>query len=110
MKFLFESLKERDVLLYCHSKGNGFDFQFVNEFGIMLFCAVKSGNLELVQYVIEKGNDFNIIFHMSLDGADLLKKCENFKYPVDKGADVNAKDKNGEIVLHMAARSGNSEI
>jgi len=103
MKFLFESLKGRDVLMYCHSKGfmknnlmheavanghlkivkylegNGFDFQSVNKFGIMRSCAVESGNLELVQYVIDKGNDLNYIntilkkFHTSGSVNNLQK-------------------------------------
>jgi len=89
MKFLFESLKGRDIvldfLINGNSKGlmkdkimyeaarivhlkvvkylvdNGFDFQSVNELKLMLESAIESGNLELVQYLIDKNKDFDII-------------------------------------------------
>ena len=50
MKFLFESLKGRDVLMYCHSKG----FMKNN----LMHEAVANGHLKIVKYLEGNGFDF----------------------------------------------------
>jgi ankyrin repeat protein len=80
-----------------------------------LHFAAKSGNLDLVKYLIEeKGADFNAPDNdgkIALHFAARWAKLDVVKYLIEeKGADFNAPDNDGKIALHFAAESGELDL
>nr|CAH7769071.1 unnamed protein product [Callosobruchus chinensis] len=78
-----------------------------------LHSAVYGGNLNVIEYLVEKNADINakdkdglIPLHVAAEYGNL----EAVKYFIEKGIDVNVKDGCGSTPLHMAALYGNLEI
>ena len=70
---------------------------------------LKSGVLEMVEFLIEHGADVNCKNNWNdsvLHYAAWYGSLEIVKYLVKNGADVNCKNKENESVLHYAAESG----
>ena len=93
----------------------GMDPKATNKKGVtVLQVAAKSGNLELVQYLVEKGADPNekdnydmTVLHWAANYGNL----ELVQYLVNEHkADPNAADDDYKKVLHYAAYSGNLEL
>lgn len=82
--------------------------------GSPLFLAIKSGNMSIVQLLIEAGviietcwseQGYNALFCAVLKG-----NIEIVKILLEAHMDVNIRNANGETVLHIAARKGYNTI
>ncbi len=77
-----------------------------------LFIASKSGNIEIVKYLVEEaGANLN---HVGDDGNALMvaissRQYEIADYLIDKGINIAAKSKNGSNVFHIVANIGNAD-
>lgn len=81
----------------------------------LLMDAVKSGNVEEVQSLLNKGVDVNVRVETMDSPTPLMKASEGgnlevVKLLVGKGANVNATDHSGETPLMYASRGGHLEI
>ena len=79
----------------------------------VLNAAAQSGNLEVVQWLVEKGVDATFkdfsqktLMHFAAMGGSL----DVVRYLQEQGLDINATDRNATTVLHCAAQSGNLEL
>ena len=82
----------------------------IKEKGSDIFKACKDGNLRFVQYLIEKEN-IDIEIKGEHEKTPLLCACDNsqlqiVEYLISKGANINAKDGDGEYVIHYASKGG----
>jgi len=74
--------------------------------------AIRFGKKDLAEKLLDSGLDFNAI----VEGAPLVviaaenNKMELFKLLVDRGADINLKDKKGSAAILAAAQGGNIEM
>ena len=72
----------------------------------VLFYAIQSGNLDTVKYWIEEYHiDINFQDHYKNNAliiAIAVKNKEIFKYLIDKGININHKDKFGDTALYYA--------
>ena len=76
-----------------------------------IIFATKSGNVDSVVELISAGVNVNLAD--TNDGNTALHLANNFqvvKLLVDAEADVNAKNKNGDTPLHIAAKHGDAEV
>ena len=73
-----------------------------------LHGAAISGDIDMVQLLVEEGgadihirgdNDFTPL-HFALGNVDQVNKVPVVTYLLDKGADVNVRDKQGNSILH----------
>ena len=76
----------------------------------LLHIAAKVDSFPIVQYLVEKLN-FKIDIKGDLDKTPLYTALENghiqiAQYLIAKGADLNIKDKNGDIAIHFAIVGG----
>ncbi|KAL1492197.1 hypothetical protein ABEB36_012680 [Hypothenemus hampei] len=80
----------------------------------LLHLAAKSGNCNMVQYLVAKGANINIIDNHDntvLHSAAQSGRLDVMQFLVNKENDnINATNKDGNTVLHWAAKSGNSDI
>ena len=67
--------------------------------------AVDNGHKEIVELLIANGAEVPTI-HTAVRMGDLTK----VKAFLEKGTDVNSKDRSGQTALHIAAREGHKEI
>jgi ankyrin repeat protein/spore coat protein CotH len=76
--------------------------------------AVRSGDLRAVKEQVANGADINAgdteFGVTALSWAALLDNTEIAKFLIEKGADVNAKSRDGSTPLHSAAFLGRAEI
>ena len=76
--------------------------------------AVRSGDLQTVKEQLENGVDINAgdseFGVTALSWAALLDDTKIAKFLIEKGADVNAKSRDGSTPLHSAAFLGHAEI
>lgn len=75
-----------------------------------LLLAYENDNFDVAEHLIEKGAHDVSTKDWSLQGA--LEKCHLnlVNYLIEKGADVNKKDNDGNTPLHCAAKKGNIEV
>lgn len=89
---------------------NGVDLEFTDAEGVgLLDEAIVSGNMELIQYLIdEKKMDVNVTKRKSgltpLIQAACYGNIELVKFLIDKGADVQARDKMNLSALDYARK------
>lgn len=72
-------------------------------------------NLEIFEYLLEKGNvDINSVGYLGMTALSLSSieegDLEMFKYLLKKGADVNVKNDDGSTALMIASLYGNLEM
>ena len=78
---------------------------------MLIHIASKNGHLPIVEYLIEKQNvDINIKGGFK-EQTPLHYACENghlpvVEYLISKSANVNAKDKYGDYIIHSASKGG----
>jgi len=77
-----------------------------------LFIASKSGNIEIVKYLVEDAGAN--LDHVGDDGNALMvaissRQYEIADYLIDKGINIAAKSKNGSNVFHIVANIGNAD-
>ena len=100
-----ELLNKDPTLIYTKKDGSRYT---------ILHCAVSSGSLELVKFLIDRGANVNVrsdcgytVLHYAADTGSL----KLVKFLIDKGAIVsNVKTDWGDTVLHEAAESGSLEL
>ena len=84
-----------------------------NELESQLFKAIRDGNLQVVQALIQKGvnldckNDYG---QTPLHHAVLYEKVTIVELLLEKGANLDSKNKNGIMPLHHAAALGQESI
>ncbi|KAL1492813.1 hypothetical protein ABEB36_010995 [Hypothenemus hampei] len=110
---LFQTARENNVGIASFVLDN---FKYVNvnvrdkAGNTFLWQAAKSGNLQMVEFLVTKGANVNT---SNTYGTTVLHKfveydnLEMVEFLVTKGANVNATDTYGNTVLHRAAKSGN---
>ena len=86
----------------------GFDYNFVDEGTSLLHLAVLSNNLDTVKFFIEKGLDIEQKIELTMQtpfllAAEVTNNPAILQFLMDAGADINARDKNGENALISAA-------
>ncbi len=96
-----------DIAKYLISKGADYEKTQQNEASV-LHTAADDGNIELLQYWVEKGINLELGSH-KVGTALLQAACGDNKdaveYLLSVGADINAVDKDGELILHKAANA-----
>ena len=105
----------QELLLYLLDNGGACE-QY--GFNYALFCAVRSGNVDLTKHMIETyGYDVNdkndkgqttLIF--AVERATTADSCEMISLLIDKGADLNVKDDDGHTAYDYALQNGCNEI
>ena len=93
----------------------GFSPDTRNKAGVpLLHSASRSGNVEVVQYLISVGAQLDLHSDdrggSALFDAALAKKNELVKIFIDAGADLNIKSKDGQSALIVSVGSGDEKI
>ena len=84
-----------------------------HSYGTALINEVRSGNLEIVQYLVENGANINAkndSGSTALMIASYEGKFEVVEYLIEKGANVNAKNNDGLTALDCATIYFKNEI
>ncbi len=80
----------------------------------LLIMASGNSNLDVIKYVHNLGFDINSTdndgYTPLLQAAFHQENKEVFQYFIEKGANINAKTKNGETLFHLAARNPSPAI
>lgn len=126
-----------EIVKFLVSKGA--DLNIKNKYGYTaLMKAANEGHLEVVKFLVKSGADVNIkdksgdtALHNAIDlfmetlkvstykgketksatlNEAIKKHTDIAKFLIDNGADVNAKNDNGDTVLIKASNSGNLDI
>ena len=72
----------------------------------LLFCAIREGHSQIVNYLIKQGADLNALGkhdEPALHAAAYAGNLETVKILLQRGVDVNQKGDCGELALHWAA-------
>jgi hypothetical protein len=89
---------------------------FVTIGGSPLAIAVRGGNKELIDCLLHYGADINFSEpETMIDVLPLMAACENentamMSYLIDLGANVNCVGGNGNSILEVAIKTGNTEV
>ena len=79
-----------------------------------LVWAVNAGQIEVAEFLINNNSDVNIAYGRQnqslLHQAAQTDSVELIELLIDKGIDVNVKNRTGQTPLHLACRSGNKEV
>jgi len=73
----------------------------------LLFCAIRSGNSQVVEYLVDKGADINQIGRFEeppLHAAAYAGSPETVELLIRSGANVNQHGPLGELALHWVAK------
>ncbi|MBL1280086.1 MAG: ankyrin repeat domain-containing protein [Fluviicola sp.] len=94
---------------------NGADIYDFDEDGVSIFeSAVSYGNIDIVNYIIDKGIDVNTTKRKSrftpLMNAACYGRIDVFKILMEHGADVNAVDLRGMSVIDFARKMNKKSI
>ncbi|XP_064646401.1 serine/threonine-protein phosphatase 6 regulatory ankyrin repeat subunit B-like [Lineus longissimus] len=111
---LFSSLKG-NLDMFKHLISLGADVKATDKNGLnVMHMASQSSNTDLVDYLVNSlGLDVNCRTgdnRTPLLFSSLKGNLDMFKHLISLGADVNATDKNGLSVMHMASRSSNTDL
>jgi len=74
---------------------------------------VKSGNKNLVKYLVEHGADINKEYEYGttvLFNACRSRNKDLVEYFVENGTDINKENRNGETVLWIAYENGDYDL
>lgn len=89
----------------------GYDVDEIDSKGYTpLFCAVEKSDLEMIKYLIEKGADVNAYNKNGATALHIAADLEIVKLLVEKGAYLDVNDDDGKIPLHSAAKNGHLEV
>ena len=113
--FLFHSVRKADIIAVMRLVEEGFvDINAVDAKGrTACICAVKYGDVGLVEYYISKKADLNIRDATGMTALMVALNPERsviLRLLLDAGADVNIPDKHGYTPLMKAAYYGNYDI
>ena len=82
-----------------------------------MYAAIKKGYLELIKELLKNGIDVNMLCkstygkdYIPLHVASIKDQVKAAKLLISCGADVNAKDANGETALYLATERGCEKI
>ncbi|MDI6447531.1 ankyrin repeat domain-containing protein [Anaerobaca lacustris] len=77
-----------------------------------LQVAASGQHAEIVAFLIDHGADIDVVgsHGTALHRAASLGRMNTARLLVDRGADVNTRDRDGETALHRAARQGHFEV
>jgi len=121
---IVKHLLQTNTFHYCQSINDveSFAYAFQN-YKSELLLACKVGNIELVELILKKGEDINLVykdkdeddFHTPLSIASKYNNMELVKYLINNGAQSNPKInsiyiKNYKSALRHAIEQGNEEI
>jgi serine/threonine-protein phosphatase 6 regulatory ankyrin repeat subunit B len=107
-----------EILKYLVDNGADINVKTSSGRNALHFCAVY-GQQKSIDILLEAGVNINVRDNDSSTPLDLVvspgpmdtvKKTETAAYFIKKGADVNARDKNGATLLHAAAYGGYNDI
>ncbi len=79
----------------------------------LLFCAIRSGNSQVVEYLLDKGADINQVGRFEeppLHAAAYAGNPETVELLIRSGANVNQKGPLGELALHWVAKGAVTTI
>ncbi|MGE0495412.1 MAG: ankyrin repeat domain-containing protein [Vulcanimicrobiota bacterium] len=83
-----------------------------NEGRTALLLAATTGNLKMLQLLVEAGADRDAVDHHGLSALHLAASNRHTpacRYLLEQGANPNLPEKAGNTPLHLAARAGNEE-
>ena len=100
-----ESLADKEI------HGCGFDIKDEGEVGnSLLHVAVKSGKREMVQFLMNKGVDINVVNNFNESvlhvACGKLKDFSMVQFLISKGADLRILNSMGDSAVDVAKRSG----
>ncbi len=89
---------------------NGANVNLINMYKPALISAVESNNIEIVEYLLNKGADVNIKVDNNYSAISYPNNIEIVKILVSKGADVNFKNSYNSTPLMWATNKGDLAI
>ncbi|MDR1236288.1 MAG: ankyrin repeat domain-containing protein [Holosporaceae bacterium] len=100
-----------------------YNYDFFEDWVTLLYCAARSGNVEMLQFLLEEGvkkgltaSTADVLKAVDASGATPLHSAvkgeskEMVKFLIGAGVDVKACDGDGFTALHYAAKVENVEI
>lgn len=99
----------RDALVYCLSNGNISASEFLIEKGASLSRRYNAGNL--VQHeILELMYTSTFQKIMGQSRVDKLTEQRIFEFLLDKITTIDGQNENGDTVLHLATKNGNTDL
>ncbi|MFB8787332.1 MAG: ankyrin repeat domain-containing protein [Potamolinea sp.] len=99
---IYEAIGKGDVNTVRNYLEEGFDANSKIPGSTLLLLALRNNEQEVAQLLIAKGADVNAKNKNGETPLHLARSQEMAQLLIAKGADVNAKNKNGETPLHLA--------